>query len=199
MKKLLLLTIPVRRLKKIVLYILECDYVEWQKFILTVYYYIIQGQWYFSKDVNMYKWVLFSFYYTWKTKNSSIVKSISFTKKKGFLFVCDFCCWKFSLIRRRLDLYSATMAFEQFYFFIGVPHLLRRPRGGTVVSWLIDWLDSFTPYQQYFSHVERLPRRQKVICSNPSPHKPKSLKQVVTDPLLNARRHVWLSWALRDD
>ena len=30
-------------------------------------------------------------------------------------------------------------------------------------------------------------------------HKPKSLKQEVTDPLLNARWHLWLSRALRDD
>ena len=40
------------------------------------------------------------------------------------------------------------------------------------------------------SELERSPRKRKVVrmCSNPSRDRPKSLKQVVTAPLQNARQ-----------
>ena len=49
----------------------------------------------------------------------------------------------------------------------------------------------------YFHCV--IPCKRKVGCSNPSWDRPKSLKQVVTAPLPNARHYVWVSWVLKDD
>ena len=42
-------------------------------------------------------------------------------------------------------------------------------------------------------------RKRKFGCSNPSRERPKSLKQVVTAPLSNARHLVCVSWVLGDD
>ena len=50
--------------------------------------------------------------------------------------------------------------------------------------------------QRCRSGLERSPRMQKVVCSNPSRNKSKSQKQVVTAPLLINRQQVWVS---RDD
>ena len=41
--------------------------------------------------------------------------------------------------------------------------------------------------QRWRSGLEHSPRKRKVGCSNPSRHRPKSLKQEVTAPLPNAR------------
>ena len=49
------------------------------------------------------------------------------------------------------------------------------------------------------SGLERSPRMLKVGCSNPSHDIPKSKKQLVTAPLLNARQQVWVSRVLGDD
>ena len=47
--------------------------------------------------------------------------------------------------------------------------------------------------------VERSPRMRKVGCSNPGRDRPKSLTQVVTVPLPNARHQVRMSRVLGDD
>ena len=49
------------------------------------------------------------------------------------------------------------------------------------------------------AEVERSPRKRKVGCSKPGHDKPKSLKQVVTVPLPNARHRVRMSRVLGDD
>ena len=49
------------------------------------------------------------------------------------------------------------------------------------------------------SVCERSPRTRKVRCSNPSRNRSKSLKQVVTAPLLYTQQQVWVSYILGDD
>ena len=49
------------------------------------------------------------------------------------------------------------------------------------------------------SPLERAPRMRKFGCSNPSHGRPKSEKQVVTAPLLNARQQVRVLRVLGDD
>ena len=47
-----------------------------------------------------------------------------------------------------------------------------------IYSWFLYWM------KQWGSLIERSPRLQKVGCSNPGRDRPKSLKQIVTAPLL---------------
>ena len=49
------------------------------------------------------------------------------------------------------------------------------------------------------SELERSPRKRKVGCSNSNRDRPKSLKQVVTTPLTNARHKVLLLRVLGDN
>ena len=53
--------------------------------------------------------------------------------------------------------------------------------------------------RRWRSLLERLLRKRKVGCSNPSRYRPKSLKQVATGPLPNVRQKVCVSWVLGDD
>ena len=53
--------------------------------------------------------------------------------------------------------------------------------------------------RRWRSGLDRSHRMRKVGCSNPNRDRPKSLKQVVTAPLLNVRQKVGVSRVLEDN